>query len=593
MERRASERIRRRMPCSFEYDGHAHKGMVVDVSSGGLFLQTDHAIPLGSELTLRLYHRSGELELRGRVARRRFTPTVIASLIRRGVGIQILSAPESYRDVLHAAEPQPNAAWSALSDLEPPFEPAAPQGLVSLDVVIAAEPPQPPPMVVLPLAAEPSEGLVEEAAAEPAFEPWDEPDRAEAARERLARRLAEDEPELEEVPVLEPAWAPESRIRADALLLHDGELADVERLLEALDATLVRQAAVEAGHFAGWERPPRLIVASGRTALRLSMGTNLEAQGVVAIAVVDSESQTLCGMLRRQGFRYVVRRPVHPEALRLLLGRALFRGRERRDAARVALGCEVGLRLGLRRRAATLLELSRTGCRMLASEWLEPGDHLSLRIPSTATGNRSLQLGGRVLRSERPARPCGRPDIAVALRFDRLDGATRMRLEALIAAHTLGPLPLERSARAPGASQPERVDSVSPAQDAERRRGARVSHREEVVALDPELARVRHTLLGIDLSSGGIRVEPHPDLAIGDRLRIAIYDAGSSAALVLDAEAARDEGPHGVVLRFRNVSEEVEAQIERITGRAPQIESAGAAEGSGVVVAEMLAHQPA
>jgi hypothetical protein len=120
-----------------------------------------------------------------------------------------------------------------------------------------------------------------------------------------------------------------------------------------------------------------------------------------------------------------------------------------------------------------------------------------------------------------------------------------------------------------------------------------VPHRQEVVALEPELARVRHTLLGIDLSAGGIRVEPHPELAVGDRLRIAIYDAGSSATLVLDAEATRDEGPRGVVLRFRNVPEEIEAQIERITGAAPQIESAGAAEGHGVVVAEMLSLQPA
>jgi hypothetical protein len=168
----------------------------------------------------------------------------------------------------------------------------------------------------------------------------------------------------------------------------------VPGLLEAMGADALRPPTIEPSGFSGWERPPRLIVASGRSALRLSMGTNIEEQGIVTIAVVDSESQTLCGMLRRQGFRYVVRRPVHPEALRLLLGRALFRGRERRDAARVSVGCEVGLRFGLRRKPATLLELSRTGCRVLIPEWVEPGGRLSVRIPSPVTGNRPLSLVG-------------------------------------------------------------------------------------------------------------------------------------------------------------------------------------------------------
>jgi hypothetical protein len=114
-----------------------------------------------------------------------------------------------------------------------------------------------------------------------------------------------------------------------------------------------------------------------------------------------------------------------------------------------------------------------------------------------------------------------------------------------------------------------------------------------VIALEPELSRVRHTLLGIDLSAGGIRVEPHPELTIGDRVRIAIYDAASNATLVVDAEAVRDEGRLGVVLQFRNVSEEARGQIERIVAATPQIESAGATPGHGVVVAEMLAQQPA
>jgi c-di-GMP-binding flagellar brake protein YcgR len=599
MERRGSDRIRRRVACTFEYEGCTHEGVVADVSAGGLFLQTDAGIALGSELTLSLRDPGrGEVALRGRVVRRRFTPAAIARWIRRGVGIQILSAPETYRDLLHGGAPAPDAAWSALCDLEPPFELPRVAGRVALDVAVEAE------ACGASVCPEP------ERDSEPSAAPSPEPAEASPpdhevdatplrdAREPLEQRVRAEDPRVEPA---SPAPLPAPALcRADALLIHDGELADVESLLEAMGADVVRRSRIEPSAFTGWEKPPRLIVASGRSALRLSMGNDVEGQSIVTIAVVDSESQTLCGMLRRQGFRYVVRRPVHPEALRLLLGRALFRGRERRDAARVSLGCEVGLRYGLRRKPATLLELSRTGCRVLLPEWVEPGARLSLRIPSPVTGNRPLALVGRVLRSERQRRPGNAHDVAAALRFDRLDAATRMRLDALIAAHTLGPTPLERAAAGGTPGTPTPHEAAAPAApsatftgESERRRGPRVSHRHEVIALEPELSRVRHTLLGIDLSAGGIRVEPHPELTIGDRVRIAIYDAASNATLVVDAEAVRDEGRLGVVLQFRNVSEEARRQIERIVAATPQIESAGAAPGHGVVVAEMLAQQPA
>ena len=630
MERRGSDRIRRRVPCTFEYEGAGHQALVADVSAGGLFLQTDLGIALGSELTLRLDDpRYGEVELRGRVVRRRFTPAVIARWVRRGVGVQILAAPDVYRDVLRDAEPAPDAAWSAMQAPEPRDEmPPAPGGM-SLDISVDACPLEPPPAGGEP---EPEPELEHDAEPAPTLE-LDGERRVEVGEpaEELARQSLEervrDDDEIAAPPPAPPAHAPEpvasavvsaspSLCRADALLIHDGELDDVQGLLEALGAAVVRQPTIEPSGFSGWERPPRLIVASGRSALRLAMGTNVEEQGIVTIAVVDSESQTLCGMLRRQGFRYVVRRPVHPEALRLLLGRALFRGRERRDAARVSVGCEVGLRFGLRRKPATLLELSRTGCRVLIPEWVEPGGRLSVRIPSPVTGNRPLGLVGRVLRSDRQRRPGSEQRVAVALRFDRLDNATRMRLDALIAAHTLGPTPLERGASG-GTGEPRQAPEARAAREVrelgttrppptapaaapaaaptelDRRRSPRVPHRHEVIALEPALSRVRHTLLGIDLSAGGIRVEPHPDLTIGDRVRIAIYDAAGGETLVVEAEAVRDQGPRGVVLHFRNVSDEARQQIERIVAAAPQIESAGAAEGNGVVVAEMLAQQPA
>lgn len=577
MERRETHRTRRRVPCLFSYEGHVHNALVVDLSVGGMFLQTDTAISPGTELTLRLRGEAFEdVEVRGRVVRRRFTPTVIATLIRRGVGIQILSAPSAYYDALGASQTSKEESWSPLQDLMPPFEPSAREHAVTLDVQLT-----PPPLG--------------------ASVAWDEKtDERIAAAEDVWESVSSEAAETAEA-APEPVWAPQASWRADALLIHDGELADIQSLLEGMGADTLSQRSVDPGAMEGWERAPRMIVANGRSALRLALGASVDAQGIVTIAVVESESQTLCGMLRRQGFRYVVRRPVHPEALRLLLGRALFRGRERRDAVRVSLGCEVAFRVGLRRRTATLLELCRTGCRLSTHDWVEPGDHLSLRVPSEVTGNRPLALRGRVLRSQRQRRGAADAAVAVALRFDRLADSTRARLEALITAHTLGPTPLGRLTSAAGevwARQhpPTSGAGAAPdraANDGERRQGRRRLHRHEVVALDAALERVRYALLGVDLAAGGIRVEPHPEIALGDRLRIAIYEAASGAPILVDAVAIRDDGARGVVLRFRDVSAGVARELARVIEGSPQLETDDVAAGAGVVVAELIDCQPA
>jgi hypothetical protein len=573
MERRETHRTRRRVPCLFRYEGHLHNGLVVDLSVGGMFLQTDTAVSPGTELTLHLRGETFEdIELRGRVVRRRFTPTVLATLIRRGVGIRILSAPSAYYDALGASQASQEPSWSPLQDLMPPFEASAEEHAITLDGGLT-----PPPIGL-------SAG-------------WDE-----KTDERIA--AAEDAwlslPAEAEATAPEQVWAPKSSWRADALLIHDGELADVERLLEGMDADTLSQRGGDPSSLSGWERPPRMIVANGASALRLALGASVDAQGIVTIAVVDSLSQMLCGMLRRQGFRYVVRRPVHPEALRLLLGRALFRGRERRGAVRVSLGCEVAFRVGLRRRSGTLLELCRTGCRLSTPDWVEPGDHLSLRVPSEVTGNRPLALPGRVLRSQRQRRRAGQAGVAVALRFDRLADSTRERLEALINAHTLGPTRLGRitsaaggvGARTQAAASGAGAAPAPTASPGERRQGRRRVHRHEVLALDAALERVRFALLGVDLSAGGMLVEPHPEIALGDRMRIAIYEANSGAPILVDAVAIRDDGARGVMLRFRDVSTGVANEIERVLEGAPQLESDCGEAGAGVVVAELIDCQP-
>src|SRR5262245_3481332 len=157
MNRRGSQRIRRRIPCAFEYEGHAYNGIVVDLSADGLFLQTDTAIEPGSELSLEL-RSSPEVSVRGQVVRRRFTPAVLSSLIRRGVGLRLVHAPPAYYEVLglEAAAPQP--VWSAVEERESEPADADTLGPIAIDIRLDAEP------------------APEAAPAAPAHEPWDEPE---------------------------------------------------------------------------------------------------------------------------------------------------------------------------------------------------------------------------------------------------------------------------------------------------------------------------------------------------------------------------------------------------------------------------------
>ena len=52
--RRRYERVKRRFPCEFLIEGQRYRGIVVEVSRGGLFVQTDASTAPGKEIELHL-----------------------------------------------------------------------------------------------------------------------------------------------------------------------------------------------------------------------------------------------------------------------------------------------------------------------------------------------------------------------------------------------------------------------------------------------------------------------------------------------------------------------------------------------------------
>jgi hypothetical protein len=221
--------------------------------------------------------------------------------------------------------------------------------------------------------------------------------------------------------------------RFPVVLVDDGELDDVRELLLEL--------GVEFAHLRGGaiprklEPPGELLLTTMRHA-HLARSWPHSADGKlrpVRIAVASEDSATARRSLRRMGFAYLLRPPIHPIALRLLLLRALYRGEERRVHARVPVGVDVSLRTGLRRRDALLADLSPGGCRLVTDRSLPAGARIKIHLPEDIAGEASLALAGQILRCERDAKAFLDGGFSVAVRFATLRDDDRRRLQRVLA----------------------------------------------------------------------------------------------------------------------------------------------------------------
>jgi hypothetical protein len=395
--------------------------------------------------------------------------------------------------------------------------------------------------------------------------------------------------------------------QSSVLLIDDGELDDVRSLLREIGA---ETSELRGGAIPERVPPPRdLLVTTGRRA-RVAEGWPApmgDPPHPVKIAVVTEDSLTARRMLRLMGFDFLVRRPVHPEALRLLLMRCVFRGQERRHHPRSPVGCTVSYRHGLRRGTAILSELSLEGLRLLSTRPLSVGQGMTVRVPGELLGGRSFSLRASVVRSDVRSSRRGRRELDIALRIDPADREGRRHVEELLWTIAAGPPSLGEPVDAPGTPEsppnPEVLEPLEettaeagapptpasergPADEAprqssrrktrppkrwrERRRYHRASFEQKIVADSETATRI---LVGRDLSSGGMRVDPDPSLEQGQRLQLAIYGWADEAPLMVAASVTRNEGAHGVGLEFDLSEPGLSDRLERLISALPAVES--------------------
>jgi hypothetical protein len=393
------------------------------------------------------------------------------------------------------------------------------------------------------------------------------------------------------------------------LLIHDGELADVRELLDELGLGF-SEASPQTVQDADYRTAPIVIATPQFLSNRLNAG---DVGDGLRVAIIDAQAKTLLAMLSRGGVEWVVRRPFHPSALRGLLLHLLYQGPEKRRGRRVSVGAAVHFQAGWRKRGAVLAEVSEQDCRLLSAKPVDVGKRLKLRLPGELVGGRSLQIEARVVRTAQA--DSGDRSHEICLVFEALEAYAALQLKDLVNRHERGPAVLKGRAarhlertRATDPSEQERLrrTAISVSQlasgdeeeaaveaqlDSERRTDLRHDYRRRVIALSKEATRV---LVGRDISRQGMRVDPAPNLQLGNELQIALHAPSQETPLVIDVRVHRDDGEDGLVLHFVELPESAASYLEEMLGELSGPGGADAPEaGQTFVVSEILDPDPA
>jgi Tfp pilus assembly protein PilZ len=119
--------------------------MVLDVSAGGLFVQTNASPAPGTpvRLELRVPGLPAPIEMQAKVARKRIVPPRLRALLKGGIGIQLDNPPEEFY-ALVAKLQAPEVVGSGTSKEAKPTEEAS-QSPGKVPAERAAKPPPPKP----------------------------------------------------------------------------------------------------------------------------------------------------------------------------------------------------------------------------------------------------------------------------------------------------------------------------------------------------------------------------------------------------------------------------------------------------------------
>ena len=122
-----SPRVRHRMPCELSVGDARHSGLVLNLSTSGLFVQTNASLRPGEWVGVELpvEDASEPIAMRAAVVWRKVVPRRMHGTTHSGVGIELISVPQDYRDFVGSmlGDAPPSEADPASSEAKP--EPGA------------------------------------------------------------------------------------------------------------------------------------------------------------------------------------------------------------------------------------------------------------------------------------------------------------------------------------------------------------------------------------------------------------------------------------------------------------------------------------
>ena len=99
-ERRVFARVPYRIPCAFTHQGARLGGIVTDVAARGIFVESSHRIPAGTELRFVLRDPRGAYEVAGRVVREKRSHRSARQVVSGGFSVRLETIPEPFFQLL-------------------------------------------------------------------------------------------------------------------------------------------------------------------------------------------------------------------------------------------------------------------------------------------------------------------------------------------------------------------------------------------------------------------------------------------------------------------------------------------------------------
>jgi hypothetical protein len=377
------------------------------------------------------------------------------------------------------------------------------------------------------------------------------------------------------------------------LLLDDGELSRIHQEFRDLDVDLEQHRGEVL--LEDLEGPYHVVFATVRRTLAFEGSVDLSnlAGKPVWVAVHGQDFLPLRVRLRKMGVSFLVQSSVSSDALRLLLTQTLHLGSEKRGLPRLPVGSVVNCRdEGGTPFQAVLLDLGRDGCRLISEHSAPPGAALSVGLPSQLSGGEELTLPGQIQRAD-PHGDSSRSLLTVS--FDNPNAESLELLDAILAGKVIGTVvtrlgddldedtaPLTVVSKATPRAEPKPMPARA-AYPHQRRR--RVLYAREVTAL---LGSNELAVLARDLSIGGMRAEPLPELSVGTSLELALYGPSGAEPVLVQAVVARDDGPRGTVFHFEDMAPGERSRLEGIIAKATELGSPANDQGDEpFIVAEV------